>query len=268
MSTMIALFLVLSTLAGCASETLANVKNAAPLPTPPPVDVFQVELEQIEETYYDDDGAELAVCAYEVPLLKTDSGEEAALALVDAFNEPFASWKTNGEALAQTAQENRELMGSSVAYTDELHCSIYRTDRLISVSGVHYTYTGGAHPNTILLSWNFDLESGAFFTPAILDTETGLHDTVLAALQSQARQRAREAGQKPEEFFWEDYQETLANWSNYPVSFDEEGMTVGFSPYELACYAAGSQVFQIPYEDLRDCLSEQGLALLGLEPLP
>ena len=92
MSTMIALFLVLSTLAGCASETLANVKNAAPLPTPPPADVFQVELEQIEETYYDDDGAELAVCAYEVPLLKTDSGEEAALALVDAFNEPYASW--------------------------------------------------------------------------------------------------------------------------------------------------------------------------------
>ena len=70
---------------------------------------------------------------------------------------------------------------------------------------------------------------------------------------------------QPKEFFWEDYQDTLANWSNYPVSFDEEGMTVGFSPYELACYAAGPQVFQIPYAELRDCLSEQGRALLGVD---
>lgn len=265
MSTMIALFLVLSTLAGCAGETLTNVKNSVPPPTLLSADTFQVELERFEETYYDEDGAELVVCSYEFPVLRTDSEDEAALALVDAFNEPFASWRTNGEALAKTAQEDRELMGTPAAYSDELRCSVYRTERLISVAGTYYTYTGGAHPNTILLSWNFDLETGTYFTPAMLDAETGLHDTVLRVLKEQARQRAKEAGQGPREFFWEDYQDTLANWSNYAVSFDEEGMNVGFSPYELACYAAGPQVFQVPYADLRDCLSEQGRALLGLE---
>ena len=265
MSTMIALFLVLSTLAGCASETLINVKNSVPPPTPLSADTFQVELARFEETYYDEDGVELVVCSYEIPVLKAASEDEAVLSRVAAFNEPFASWRTNGETLAKTAQENRELMGTSASYTDELRCSIYRTERLISVAGTYYTYTGGAHPNTILMGWNFDLETGTYFTPAMLDADSKFHDTVLQSLKEQARQRAKEADMQPKEFFWEDYQDTLANWSNYPVSFDEEGMTVGFSPYELACYAAWPQVFQIPYAELRDCLSEQGRALLGVD---
>ncbi len=32
-------------------------------------------------------------------------------------------------------------MGTSASYTDELRCSIYRTERLISVAGTYYTYT-------------------------------------------------------------------------------------------------------------------------------
>ena len=42
-------------------------------------------------------------------------------------------------------------------------------------------------------------------------------------------------------------------------------MTVGFSPYELACYAAGPQVFHLTYEQLLPRLSPHGRALLGLE---
>ena len=35
--------------------------------------------------------------------------------------------------------------------------------------------------------------------------------------------------------YWEDYQDIAANWSSYAVSFNEEGVTVAFSPYEIAC---------------------------------
>ena len=57
----------------------------------------------------------------------------------------------------------------------------------------------------------------------------------------------------------------MAEWSSYAVSFDETGMTVGFSPYELAAYAAGPQVFHLAYETLLPHLGQHGRALLGLE---
>lgn len=261
MSTMIALLLVLSTLAGCAGEALGSARNA-PQPQQAPA-AYTVKMEVYEHTFRDGDGTELAECSYEIPVL-LDGDEE-----VEAFSEPFATWQANGEALAQSAKEDRAFRAGSglefFPYTDELRCTVYQTDRLVSVAGAYYTFGGGAHGNTSLMSWNFDLETGEFFNPALLDVDTKFHEAVVEALIRQAGQRANDNGMTPEEYFWEDYKNTLDRWSSYAVSFDSTGMTVGFSPYELACYAAGPQVFQIPYEDLRDYLGPHGRVLLGME---
>lgn len=279
MSTMIALFLVLSALVGCAGETLSNVKNALPSTTPGVV--LSVELETYEDTVQDEDGAVLAECSYELPVMKALLGDgsfleeagspeqEKALAAVETFNARFEQWKDNGHTLAQTAREDRAFRNEagleSVPYTDDLHCTVYQTEQLVSVRGNYYTYTGGAHPNSILMSWNFDVESGEFFEPEILDEGKDLREFVQGALVEQARRTAAENNMAVGEYFWEDYADTLGEWSSYAVSFDEEGMTVGFSPYELAAYAAGAQVFQLSYEELYPHLGEHGKTLLGLE---
>lgn len=49
------------------------------------------------------------------------------------------------------------------------------------------------------------------------------------------------------------------------MSFDEEGMTVTFAPYEIACYAAGTQEFRLDRDFLGQYLSAEGLRLLGYE---
>ena len=41
-------------------------------------------------------------------------------------------------------------------------------------------------------------------------------------------------------------------------------MTVTFSPYELAAYAAGPQIFRLTYDQLAPHLGEHGRTLLGL----
>ena len=41
-------------------------------------------------------------------------------------------------------------------------------------------------------------------------------------------------------------------------------MTVAFSPYELAAYAAGAQIYHLSYEELMPYLSPHGMELLGL----
>ena len=280
MSTMIALLLVLSALVGCAGETLTNVKNALP-DLPAEVIAFSVEMETYEETVRDEDGAALAECSYELPVLTArladgsvletvaTAGQERALAVAETFNGRFAQWKTNPRTLAESAREDRAFRNESglepVAYTDNLSCTVYQTERLVSVSGNYSTYTGGAHPNSILMSWNFDLDAGEFFEPEILDEGGDFREYVHLALVKQARETAAAAGMTPKDFYWEDYEDTLAEWSSYAVSFDETGMTVGFSPYELAAYAAGPQVFHLAYETLLPHLGQHGRALLGLE---
>lgn len=280
MSTMIALLLVLSALVGCAGETLTNVKNALP-DLPAEVIAFSVEMETYEETVRDEDGAALAECSYELPVLTArladgsvletaaTAGQERALAAAETFNGRFAQWKTNPRTLAESAREDRAFRNESglepVAYTDNLSCTVYQTETLVSVSGNYSTYTGGAHPNSILMSWNFDLDAGEFFEPEILDEGGDFREYVHLALVKQARETAAAAGMTPKDFYWEDYEDTLAEWSSYAVSFDETGMTVGFSPYELAAYAAGPQVFRLAYETLLPHLGQHGRALLGLD---
>ena len=136
---------------------------------------------------------------------------------------------------------------------------------MVSVSGTYYSNTGGAHPNTAVLSWNFDLREGTFFIPALLAADS---DEFLKAVEQelnvQALQIAADADLPPEEYFWADYTDILRDWVNYAVSFDETGMTVAFSPYELACYAAGEQVFHLPYDQILPYLSEHGKRVLGI----
>ncbi len=279
MSTMIALLLVLSTLSGCAGETLTNVKNAMP-PRASAV-TLTVEVESYENVIRDGDGTVLAECSYALPVMRvlTEDGEplekaispeqEAALAAAETFNTRFAQWNEDPQALAEGAKEDREFWNEAglefPPYTDEFHCTVYQTEHLVSVSGVYSTYTGGAHPNSLLMSWNFDLEAGEFFEPEILKAGGDIQDFVYGELVAQAREAAAEADTVPEDLYWEDYEDTLAEWSSYAVSFDEEGMTIGFSPYELACYAAGPQVFHIPYERLYPHLGEHSRELLGLD---
>lgn len=275
MSTMIALFLVFAALVGCAGETGVPVKNAPPLSAV----TFTVETEVYEETVLDGDGAELAACSYELPCLRAlgedgtalEAGGTAdqALAMAETFNARFDQWKSNPKTLAETAREDRAFRNESglesVTYTDDLRCEVYQTDRLISVSGVYYTYTGGAHSNSILMSWNFDLETGEFLEADMLDESGELREYVHQALLEEAQKKAAEAGVAVTDFYWEDYADILADWSSYAVSFDEEGMTVGFSPYELAAYAAGPQVFHLSYDRLLPRLGPHSRMLLGLE---
>lgn len=279
MGTMIAMLLVLGTLVGCANETLTNVKNA-PLDLGGTAVDWVVEMETDADTVSGKEGEKIAEYSYTVPVLhaasqdgsfledaKTDA-EAQYLEIAKAFNEPFSAWteaSENQRKFIESAQEVGELTELTTPFFDELTCSVYQTAHLVSVSGVYYSYAGGAHPNTILLSWNFDLDTGIFFDPQLLEQGSGLGAAVHTELLRQAQETAAQNGMKPEEYFWSNYESILKDWSSYAVSFDETGMTVAFSPYELACYAAGAQVFHISYDWLSPRLNADARAFLGIE---
>ena len=289
MTKLLALLMALL-LTACASISETDVKSAPP-PEVPAVPVqtapaplhFTVETGGWEDTAAAEDGTPLAEYTFTLPVLsvRREDGtlvetaetetEQKALETAAVFNEKFGKWaaaeefgeivEAAAEHLAQCREWKLEWVGP---YTLDLDCTIYQTEQMVSVSGVYYSFTGGAHPNTYLLGWSFDLDTGEFFDAKALSDGTALQDHVTEELTRQARCRASEEDMVPEEMFWEDYESIIADWSSYAVSFDESGMTVAFSPYELAAYAAGAQVFTLSYEELAHHLNQRGQQVLGL----
>lgn len=145
------------------------------------------------------------------------------------------------------------------AYAEELTFSSWQTEHLISIRAVYYSFTGGPHPNTVLISWNFNLDSGKFMEPTEIAKDSTIFRTAVQnEIIRQMENRAVKENKKPTDIYWEDYAEIAENWADYAVSFSKDGMTIGFSRYEIASYAAGDQVFTVSYEFLRPYLSTSG----------
>lgn len=245
---------------------------------------FLLETEEQNQTETADDGTELLNARFEIPVLYVirengetvqeaqNDQETAALETAAAFNDQFTQWLASSEmqetaTFAKEDFEGRQAEGIpwETPYTMDFAYSAYQTEHLISINGTYDSYTGGAHSNTAQMAWNFDLESGTFFTPMVLAVDNEeFSQTVTQALIAQAQQKAEEDGLAPDGLFWADYADILADWSSYAVSFDETGMTVSFSPYELAAYAAGPQIFHLTYDQIAPYLSTHGAEVLGL----
>lgn len=294
MEAIIALLLVISTLTACAgkapgqsqsSEERAPLQENVVMSEAAPENLnYQVDVVVYEDSATAEDGTELATCRFEYPVMTVcwpdgtpleeaqTSVEEQALTAAATFNDQFGPDTVEQEFRDMTTMAQEDLdfrresgMEWTTGYAMELQCSVYQTEKMVSVSADYYSYTGGAHPNTVLLSWNFDLTTGQFFTAELLATDgQAFSEAVQNELASQSRMVAAENGIPSEEFFWSNYEEILTAWSSYAVSFDETGMTVAFSPYELAAYAAGAQIYHLSYEELMPYLSPHGMELLGL----
>ncbi len=284
------LLLICCLLAGCtaapaAREPAESTPPPAAEPAPEEPCVCTVEMMDWEDSAVDGDGTSLATCRVHMPVLTArradgtaietaeTEAEARALAAAETFNAQFAAWTLDEEfqELADLAREERAWRQESgidwgPAFFTEMTSETYQTDRLVSVTGDYYSYTGGAHPNTVLMAWNFDLETGAFFVPEQLAGDgEAFSKAVSEEIVRQIGETAAEYDLTAAEMFWENYEEIATGWSSYAVSFDETGMTVGFSPYELAAYAAGPQVFHLSYDLLAPHLSDYGRAVLGLE---
>ena len=170
----ILLILLCCLLAGCTAapadrEPAENPPPPAAEPAPEEPCVCTVEMMDWEDSAADEDGTALATCRVHMPVLTArradgtaieTAGTEAearALAAAETFNAQFAAWTLDEEfqELAALAREERAWRQESGidwghAFFTEMTGETYQTDRLVSVAGEYYSYTGGAHPNTVL----------------------------------------------------------------------------------------------------------------------
>ena len=252
---------------------------------------FEVATQVYENEYKADDGTVLLAERYELPVLelRTEDGELYTLAenvtanggtgnpaqftAQNAFNTEMNNVLAGLESeAAQMATEAKELYaenGTSVFlngsyWTNELSLTqTYMTEgKLLSIAAENYTYYGGVHPNSATRAWSFDLTTGEFLTLDALASEEGdlqgnsLQESIYWNIYEQIAQKGLSEG------YFDDYDSYLQDFPTLAtLNFTENGLTVTFDQYVIAPYAAGPQVFSVPYSEFYNALSEHA----GLE---
>ncbi|WP_256002549.1 DUF3298 and DUF4163 domain-containing protein [Pedobacter deserti] len=131
---------------------------------------------------------------------------------------------------------------------------------LISILNTYFYYQGGAHPNTVFLSYNISPASGQLLT-----LDSLLVPGKRQELESLAEQVFRkDEGLKPTEtlagrYFFIDDRFALTK----TFTFNESGIIFTYSPYEIKPYAAGKTDLHIPLKDLEGLIRPEYLSQLA-----
>lgn len=263
-------------LAGCAGMALFD-----PAPSLEEREVPQAE-EIYEEPVYEivpfttgnqlrsEDGKLLAVYNYQIVLLALGNADAVSTADADAAERNMETFNSRmrtavdemveqGQAMAADAAEVYKECGFlTTEYEDDAEMSAVFCGEILSVCLRRSSYTGGAHPNSYVSGYLFDLASGQF----ILDPSQLADDP--AAFQAGAAELLIEkADHEGPGGYWEDYQEIIRSGSGGATLFDEAGMRVVYAPYELGPYAIGAVELRLDWEELAPLLGPDCMARLG-----
>ncbi len=276
------------TLTGCGSDTDSDVTYAIG---------FGESLTNSQEFKSEDGSVLFESVSYELPQLaitstdgdvttymdlteaaeSTDSEIAEMAKICNNFNNEMAGVAAEFETAAQNGaaeaeewynelgEEGREMWTN---YEDGLTiASTYQTDGgLLSIVGTAYYSHGGAHPSSSARVWNYDLTTGEFLdyddlTGGDADLSATLTSTIADAVLAQIDEQAL-AG---DNYYFDEYEDTVKDVkTNAYIYFEEGNMVVDYDTYALAPYAAGPQIFDIPLDTVKDCLSEHMQELLGI----
>ena len=119
------------------------------------------------------------------------------------------------------------------------------TPKVAVVSLGTYSYAGGAHPNSYVTIFNFNLKNGHLLGWQDVVTDlNGLKKLAEKAFKS-ARDLPPDADLIEEGYFWG---ESFALPQNFELQ--EEGIYFWYNPYEAASYSQGPTDFVLTYEEL------------------
>jgi hypothetical protein len=130
-----------------------------------------------------------------------------------------------------------EVAGDTVMMTKNI--LVYQFD--------HYSFTGGAHPNSFRSYHVFDLKTGAEKeAKSFVKDSTALLKKVEAAFRKEEKLNDK-ADLEESGYFLADHQFFVP--ANY--TFTRKGVFFYYNPYEIAAYVRGPISFTIPYSELK-----------------
>lgn len=156
----------------------------------------------------------------------------------------------------------------------EAYCkSITRKSNVISLVYNLYWYgAGAAHPNHNFACFNFLLKPVCRFNN--LSDLFELHSEPLLLIQERAiekfckgregrpKDQSTELAPRLEEKWIKEGLSSLYEFTTF--SFEDHDLVLHFAPYQIGPYAAGAHVLKIPYDDLREHMTDFSKAALGV----
>ena len=124
---------------------------------------------------------------------------------------------------------------------------MYQSSNIISIAISSYTNTGGAHGNSVITFYNFDVVTGE-----ILNTKEFINN--IDAFTKIAEEHFKndvdlEENESIDDFFFGEPFHLPAN-----IGYNEEGIVLLYNTYEVASYAMGITEFTIPFEEIESLL--------------
>ena len=235
--------------------------------------VYQLEPVSANRTILSEDkkAVELATCDYQAFTLSVvnldalpPAEAETAAQNMETFNSRMtALMEGTGEQDFDVGEAAKEAYADGfwiVAYYDDVVSYGAIEGEIVSVWSYRSCYTGGAHSNSYVSSYLFDLAAGQF----IPDPSQLADDP--AAFHAGAAEKLIEKADGWEDGswgYWDDYQDIIRSGSGGVAHFDDTGLTVDYAPYELGCYAIGTVSLHLDWEELEPLLGPGGMARLG-----
>ena len=236
------------------TTTLPTEQTEATEPQNPQLPMSAVFMPLITESPVYKDNVLVYTSSYQeisLTIPDTDCADSVIMDLLGRIDE----MRLSNEELKNWAMEDYQGQEYWVPYSTEVVYSPVRIDeKVLSLNGISFSFTGGVHPNSACISANYDLVTGKF-----LKLEDVLIDKVAA--DSLCRMILDKLEEMSEEcYLYDDYIRTVderfgtlfdPTWeSTNDWYLSREGLVVYFSPYEIAPYAAGTIEVAFTYEEL------------------
>ncbi len=208
-----------------------------------------VSFESKNDDRYNENGDLILYVYYTKPVITIEGNDEATQAIAEEIQTDEENFYINCEYMEQDAALifDDESLEDMPPLADEVKYREKRVDnQVISLQKNEYTNVGGAHGNTYVSAWNFDVESGKRLT---LEDITEDKDAFMAKVREYVLELCESDDYKDRLF--PDYKDNIDLVLQDDLwFFDYEGITFISNTYELAAYAEGTLFFTIPYEVL------------------
>lgn len=141
----------------------------------------------------------------------------------------------------------------SMSWSSELSYAVKRNDGdVLSLVFTHYTFTGGAHPNSSFRTFHFLISDGMNAEIAQLFSARGIRRISDLSINQLKAKLGGPDGMSDGDWIRRGAGPNPANFSRFILQ--PGSLTVLFDAYQVAAYAAGPQEVRIPIAKLRDTL--------------
>ncbi|GAB3511991.1 hypothetical protein GCM10027442_22510 [Emticicia fontis] len=256
-------------ISACQSGKEANTTLA-------PIVVDSVSFKQDSPPYYTS-GGDTLISSIDIVYPKLMGGDSSVISKINTFMASLpleglsvvVNPEGDGKIASNLTDASKAFFGAvdgarkempdapNMVYTYEaLGDTLWISPSIISLYYNESAYTGGAHGNYNTAFYNFDATNGK-----LLELNEIINDTLALNKLAEVKFKAQETAMAKEngmEFKMEDYF-FPANKFILPqnIGITKDGLRLLYNPYEVASYARGMIILDIPWQELKGIMVEK-----------